>query len=56
MKTETAHEKLNNLQTLQKMQAQEINPLPVSVDEDGFYYVGNEIFVDFKSALKSIKQ
>jgi len=56
MKTETAHEKLKNLQTLQEMQGQEINPPPVSVDEDGFYYVGNEIFTDFKSALKSIKQ
>lgn len=54
MKIETAQERLDNLETLQKKFGE--NPLPVSVDEDGFYYIGEEIFTDFKTALKSIKK
>jgi len=54
MKIETAQEKLNNLETLHRKFGE--NPPPVTVDEDGFYYIGEEIFTDFKAALKSIKK
>lgn len=51
---ETAAEKLANLQTLQVCaKDQEIN-ISISVDEDGFYLIGNRMFPDYKSALKFI--
>jgi hypothetical protein len=50
----TAQDKLNNLETLHKTLGE--NPPPVTVDEDGFYYIGDQIFTDFKTALRSIKK
>jgi hypothetical protein len=52
---ESASDKLANLRTLQETQEAE-NYVPVSVDEDGFYYIGDMMFTDFKSALRYLKQ
>ena len=53
--SETAYEKLKNLQALQEVQDSE-NYIPVTVDEDGFYYIGDMIFNSFKAALKYLKR
>lgn len=52
---ESAWQKIENLKTLQENQDSEIH-LPITVDEDGFYYIGENIFTDFKSALKYLKK
>jgi hypothetical protein len=52
---ESASDKLANLRTLQENQEAE-NYIPVSVDEDGFYYIGDMIFTDFKSALRYLRK
>jgi hypothetical protein len=53
--SESASDKLSNLRTLQEAQDSE-NYIPVSVDEDGFYYIGDIIFTDFKSALRYLRK
>ena len=52
---ESAFKKLENLKALQEIQEAE-NYVPVSVDEDGFYFIGEMIFSDFKSALRYLKK
>jgi hypothetical protein len=51
---ETAAEKLANLQTLQVCAKDQEMNVSISVDEDGFYLIGNRMFTDYKSALKFI--
>lgn len=51
---ETAAEKLANLQTLQVCAKDQEMNISISVDEDGFYLIGNRMFTDYKSALKFI--
>jgi hypothetical protein len=51
---ETAEIKLANLQTLQVCAKDQEMNVTISVDEDGFYIIGNRMFTDYKSALKFI--
>jgi hypothetical protein len=51
---ETAEIKLANLQTLQVCAKDQEMNVSISVDEDGFYLIGNRMFTDYKSALKFI--
>ena len=51
---ETAEIKLANLQTLQVCAKDQEMNVSISVDEDGFYIIGNRMFTDYKSALKFI--
>jgi hypothetical protein len=53
--SETAFDKLANLKTLQEIQDLE-SRLSVSVDEYGFYYIGDMIFNSFKAALKYLNK
>jgi hypothetical protein len=51
---ETAEIKLANLQTLQVCAKDQEMNVAISVDEDGFYIIGDRMFTDYKSALKFI--
>ena len=51
---ETAQTKLDNLQTLQVCAKDQEMNVSISVDEDGFYIIGDRMFTDYKSALKFI--
>jgi hypothetical protein len=51
---ETAEIKLANLQTLQVCAKDQEMNVAISVDEDGFYIIGDRMFTNYKSALKFI--
>ena len=52
---ESNADRLANLRELQENQKEE-DYIPVSVDEDGFYYIGDRIFTNFKSALRYLRK
>ena len=51
---ETAQTKLDNLQTLQVCAKDQGMEVTISVDEDGFYYIGEKMFTNYKTALRSL--
>lgn len=50
----TAQEKLDNLETLAHCAKEQGFAANITIDEDGFYIIGNLMFADYKSALKFI--
>ena len=51
---ETAEIKLANLQTLQLCAEEQRIVATISVDKDGYYSIGEKMFIDYKAALKFI--
>jgi|LakMenEpi03Aug12_release.lakeMendotaPanAssembly.Ray.scaffolds.fasta_scaffold1486080_1 hypothetical protein len=54
MKTETAYQKIDNLEKLGRMLAGKEAAPTIHVDEDGFYYIGERMFTDFRAAKIAI--
>lgn len=50
----TAQEKLDNLETLAHCAKAQGFAANITIDEDGYYIIGNLMFADYKSALKFI--
>jgi hypothetical protein len=52
--TETAQQKLDNLETLQAFAFDSDKKVTIVVDEDGYYIIGNKMFINYKEGLKYI--
>jgi phosphatidate phosphatase APP1 len=51
---ETAQQKLDNLEKLQVTASDIDKSVNVAVDEDGYYIIGNKMFVNYMAALRYI--
>ena len=51
---ETAQQKLDNLETLQAFAFDGDKLVNIVVDEDGYYIIGNKMFVDYRAGLRYI--
>jgi hypothetical protein len=51
---EPAYIKIDNLNTLALCAKERGLSFDITVDEDGFYIIGNRMFTDYRSALKFV--
>jgi hypothetical protein len=51
---ETAQQKIDNLETLAHCAAEKGELVVITCDEDGYYIIGNKMFVNYSAALKYI--
>lgn len=51
---ETAQQKLDNLETLQAFAFDSDKLLNIVFDEDGYYIIGNKMFVNYRAGLRYI--
>jgi hypothetical protein len=52
--TENAQQKLDNLETLAHSLKEKREFVGITCDEDGYYIIGNKMFVSYKAALRYI--